>query len=156
MTLTERDIARFRAKITATPQGECWPWGSYKDTCGYGKFKIGQKQHMAHRISYLIAIGPIPKWATVLRHSCDNPGCVNPAHLQPGTQKDNAADRKARGREGKHQGELNGRSIVHASDIEEIRRSVSAGTRQTAIAKEYGITKQAVWRIVHNVTWSHL
>lgn len=51
----------------------------------------------AHRVSYALANGTLPK-ASVVRHTCDNPPCVNPAHLLAGTQKENMADRKARKR----------------------------------------------------------
>ena len=51
----------------------------------------------AHRVSYEMANGPIPD-GLIIRHKCDNPNCVNPKHLESGTQKDNMLDASFRGR----------------------------------------------------------
>lgn len=154
--LTDKDKQRFLIKMPERPAGQCWQWGSYKDQCGYGKFKICGKHYMAHRIAYQLFVGPVPRWATVLRHSCDNPSCVNPAHLQPGTQKDNARDRKVRGREGKHHGELNGRRVIPEAAIALIRARHKGGEKYKEIAAEFGVTPQNIYRIVHRKTWKHV
>lgn len=52
---------------------------------------------LAHRVSYELHHGPIPQGALIL-HSCDNPGCVNPAHLRAGTQSENILEAFAKGR----------------------------------------------------------
>jgi hypothetical protein len=77
----------------------CWEWTGGKSD-GYGQLcdEYGRKVR-AHRYSYTIHHGPIPS-GRVVRHTCDNPGCVNPSHLLLGTQLDNAADRDVRGRNG--------------------------------------------------------
>lgn len=156
MLTRDTDIRRFMSKIPERPDGRCWLWQSYKDTCGYGKFKINGKHHMAHRLSYSHFMGPIPDWATVIRHCCDNPSCVNPAHLLPGTQKDNVADREMRGRGASHVGELNGRVVISKEHIPIIRARIAAGERLRVVADEFCVTKQNIWRIVHRRTWAHV
>lgn len=59
--------------------------------------RSGQKTTIgAHRVSYEHFIGPIPAGA-IIRHFCDNPLCINPTHLEPGTQADNMRDLQERG-----------------------------------------------------------
>src|SRR5262245_2534708 len=85
----------------------CWEWTGAKHVFGYGQ--IGGPEWgtplLAHRVAYAFAHGPIPK-GKVVRHKCDNPGCVNPYHLELGTSRDNARDawRRGRGRFGRARG----------------------------------------------------
>lgn len=77
--------------------GECWLWTGCRDDQGYGRTWADGKSTNTHRLAYRLAHGEIPESAYVL-HSCDNPPCVNPAHLRIGTQLDNMRDRSERGR----------------------------------------------------------
>lgn len=84
---------------TVTPRG-CWEWSGSRNADGYGIFtatRLGLANARAHRLLYELAVGPIPE-GLLLRHSCDNPPCVNPDHLIPGTQDDNMKDMVERGR----------------------------------------------------------
>jgi hypothetical protein len=74
--------------------GPCWIWTGPHDRKGYG----GWRGHaLAHRHSWQIANGPLSDDLMVCHH-CDNPPCVNPGHLYPGTAADNARDAVERGR----------------------------------------------------------
>lgn len=75
----------------------CWLWTGCKDWAGYGVFSYALKRVSAHRMVWKIANGDIPS-GMVIRHKCDNPGCVNPKHLELGTYRDNSLDMIARGR----------------------------------------------------------
>ncbi len=81
--------------------GECWLWIKATDRDGYGVTSTkNKKQVRAHRVSWEIHFGPIPDGLCVL-HNCpggDNPTCVRPSHLWLGTNDQNMADRKAKGR----------------------------------------------------------
>ena len=90
---------RFWSKVDKTPglgNGECWEWrGSVHR--GYGATAIkGIGNQGAHRAAWFYTYGTLP--VMILLHSCDNPPCVNPAHLREGTHQDNADDKMDRGR----------------------------------------------------------
>lgn len=90
---------RFLDKVAIPddPDG-CWEWQGNKHRQGYGFFKVGDKNMLAHRVSYVMfhegALTPDIK----LLHKCDNPGCVHPLHLSEGTHSDNMQDMVAKGR----------------------------------------------------------
>lgn len=75
---------------------KCWPWLGYRNKQDYGVIRR-PSQELAHRVSYALHNGTIQSGA-VIRHSCDNPPCVNPSHLLIGTQADNVADMVAKQR----------------------------------------------------------
>ena len=75
----------------------CWEWQAYKMSDGYGVINIKGNTVLAHRYSYLMFNGKLTE-GLVVRHTCDNPGCVNPNHLRLGTIADNVKDCVDRGR----------------------------------------------------------
>lgn len=95
-------LSSFMDKIEKTKT--CWIWKAASTGFGYGSFR----NKMAHRESYELFIGEIPKNLWVL-HRCDNPPCVNPKHLFLGTLQDNITDMVRKGRSN-HGGKHNGNS----------------------------------------------
>lgn len=91
-------IERFLSFVDKKSETECWNWTGAK-ALGYGILAKGWKQtpYKACRLSYELFVGPIPN-GLYIRHKCDNPACVNPNHLEPGTQKQNMQDASKRGR----------------------------------------------------------
>jgi hypothetical protein len=92
---------RFWSKVDKTPghgpNGDCWAWkGTMMGL--YGAFAVSGKNTGAHRFSYALANGPIASSKLFVCHRCDNPTCVNPAHLFLGEHQDNVADKVAKGR----------------------------------------------------------
>jgi hypothetical protein len=86
---------RFWAKVRQTEY--CWLWTGSANRKGYGNFwpvshrRPGSRTMLAHRFSWELHFGPIPRGLFVL-HECDNPFCVRPDHLFLGTQVDNMRD----------------------------------------------------------------
>jgi hypothetical protein len=96
MEITSDVIKRFYEKVRIEGVGDCWEWTAGKST-GYGVIKVDGRSRKAHRVSYLIHNGELPREMLVC-HKCDNPPCVNPAHLFLGTYQDNAQDKVNKGR----------------------------------------------------------
>ncbi len=90
---------RFWAKVDRRGPNECWPWlGSRIPKDGRGIFWNGERQESAPRAAFRIATGQAAPADKLVCHTCDNPPCVNPAHLWLGTARDNTLDAKAKGR----------------------------------------------------------
>lgn len=97
--LTDKDKARFWRKVEKRGPDECWPWKAAHLPTGYGLFHFGQDRTVvATRVSFFLATGEDPVGFQV-QHACDNPPCVNPAHLKKGTPWDNTLDMWDRNRE---------------------------------------------------------
>lgn len=89
---------RFEAKFVRGRMTECWPWrAASSGYFGYGRIRVRDVLVQAHRLAYELYVGPLPE-GKVLLHVCDNPPCVNPTHLIPGTRSDNNQDTHDKGR----------------------------------------------------------
>lgn len=92
--------ARFRSKIDASVGPDaCHIWTGTKNKAGYGAASLAGQFVLAHRLSHALATGDAT--AQVVMHTCDNPSCVNPAHLRSGSHMENMADMRAKGRSAK-------------------------------------------------------
>lgn len=141
---------RFESKFEKTDG--CWNWLFGKTWVGYGKFFVNGKTLHAHRYAYELYVGPIPVGMDIL-HSCDNRACVNPAHLRPGTHKENMDERDRKGRGNPPVG-------VRASTSKLTEDQVTAifhdKRTQQVIAAEYGIYQSLVSKIKNGERWAHL
>ena len=138
------DEERFWAFVRKSDS--CWVWTGDVVQGGYGRFQMHGTKVLAHRMSYEIAFGAFDASLKVL-HRCDNPPCVNPAHLWLGTAKDNALDAMAKGRLSYGGGKL-------TPDIVRSIRTSQAPARELASA--LGITVTTVYDIRRGKTWRNL
>ena len=158
-TKTEPD--RFWAMVDMA--GDCWTWTGSVNAWGYGAFMpYRARTHVAaHRYSWVLHNGPIPDGLCVL-HRCDNPPCVNPAHLYVGTHKNNSDDKRAKGRDFHPLGEDHAMSKLRDCDVLRIRelysfRGVGDGKMSgVALSREYGVTPETIYAIIQRRNWTHI
>ncbi len=144
---------RFWSKVQKS-EG-CWLWTGAKDPNGYGRFSVGRRMRLSHRIAYELTTGePIASGMNAC-HRCDNPSCVNPAHLFIGTQADNVHDMQAKGRTGYSgsRGSKHPMAKLTESDVVAIRADKRS---QTAIAADYGVSQSAIHLIKSRKEWKHV
>lgn len=85
----QRLPSKFWAKARLNPVTGCWEWTAYLNKKGYGSFGPFRGVKLAHRVSYEALVGPIPE-PLVIDHLCRVRNCVNPAHMEPVTSRENS------------------------------------------------------------------
>lgn len=170
----------------ADRSGDCWLWIAGIGTDGYGKFWIDGKTRHAHAVAYELTYGPLPPGYMACHNcpDGDNPLCVNPAHLFAGTHLDNSRDMVKKGRaatgdrhpshlypervargerhgsqthpEALRRGSRHGMAKLTEAVVLDIRARAAAGERQSALAREYGVTPTTVSFVVKRKVWAHV
>lgn len=145
----------------------CWQWVKCKSTHGYGIFKNlervtkGKKNVLAHRASFIIFKGEIPKGKFIC-HSCDSPACCNPDHLWIGSCKENVRDALKKNRlylQGlTFRLPKGGKSPASKLEpyLQEIRERICRKERIAEIAEFYNVTPQAIYSIKNGLTWKDI
>lgn len=142
----------FWAKVAVSDDpNACWEWQASLSG-GYGRFGFWGRGALAHRVAYFFTHGEVPDGALVC-HSCDNPRCVNPAHLFLGTHKDNSDDKFRKGRDRKACGEANSKAKLTSDDVRAIRASPDI---QIVLAARYGVSQSQISAIRRGANWSHV
>jgi hypothetical protein len=115
----------------------CWTWKGARGRFGYGQISVCGRAQLAHRVAYELHTGPIPDGMFVCHH-CDNPGCVNPAHLFLGFVR---------------RGEHHPSAKLTSAAVADIRERLSRGEQQTCIARLHGISASQVTLIKQGESW---
>ena len=132
----------------------CWVWCGPLTGKGYGQIYDSRvkRGRTTHRISYEVHTGPIPAGKMVL-HECDNPACVNPAHLTLGDNAKNMQDMISRGRGNKARGVKVGTSKLTPEAIAVIRKS-SISRKELAVM--FGVSAGTIYRARAGKSWGHV
>jgi len=149
----------FMQKVRIDEETGCWEWQGAKDRNGYGVVMWQGKLRRAHRQSYEWENGELPKEIYAC-HQCDNRGCVNPDHIQPGSPSDNLKEAHDRGRHPrrsrKGSGEQSGTNVLTEAQVLEIRRQRREGRAYPSLAEEYGVSEATARYVAEGKRWAHL
>lgn len=166
--MNDKDIERFWSKVnkfggrSAEVSTNCWEWTGNQNGLGYGKFYTNGKHRRVHRVAWELVHGDIPPGegyhGTCVMHLCNNQLCVNPDHLQLGSQAENMTYRNVLGRTrgGGPAGEECGMAKLTNANVLEIRSLLKQKVFACEIAKRFGVSPGTISHIKTGHTWSHL
>jgi hypothetical protein len=148
---------RFWDKVDKTKN--CWEWKG-TTRLGYGVIWRDKKWYPAHRLSWEMHCGDIPKKLFICHH-CDNRKCVRPDHLFLGNQKDNMQDAFSKNRmvlpSVRAQGEKHGNVKLTEKQVLEIRKLyVPERFGYRKLAKKFGVAISTIKNIINKITWKHI
>lgn len=165
-------VEKFWSAVEKRQDG-CWAWTKGKNSTGYGVLYGQLGAVLAHRFSYELHKGPIPRNLFVC-HTCDNPECVNPDHLFAGTARDNVRDCMSKGRKptppvfygddhylrrNPHlakRGEQIGTSKLTTPAVVSLLKDRAKGHSFGKLARAYGLDKSTVQDICAGRRWRHV
>ena len=142
--------ARFLKHVDKNGENGCWLWTA-STQMGYGIFGVDGSSKLTHRIAYELWKEAIPD-GLCIRHKCDIPACVNPAHLEVGTHQDNMDDMTRAGRQAR--GEKHGNAKLTKEQVFDIRSR--KGQTQRELAKEFGVSNQTISFIQRRINWKDI
>jgi hypothetical protein len=148
----------FERNLDKTSIGDCWLWKGAQHGTGYGVVCYDGRTTLAHRVSWEIHFGPIPKHNSYhgmcVLHKCDNRACVNPNHLFLGTQDDNMKDMRSKNRDVSADRSRTVFKLTPAK-VMEIRQDLLDGKLSLrGIGRKHGVTHNSIWLIKVGKQWS--
>lgn len=148
--------SRFYSLMDYSVSGDqCWEWQGKVFSNGYGCFRVGNDEFLAHRVAYALYHDANID-GLVICHRCDNRKCCNPKHLFAGTQQENMRDMVNKGRANPAKGEQSGKAKLTDVDVRAIRQFAADGILQGTIAALYGVSPKQVSVIVSRKQWAHI
>jgi hypothetical protein len=152
--------SRYWQRVNKDSENGCWNWTGSVIPGGYGHFYYNNKSIYVHRISYAwhhpMTLDLFNNSKVCVCHSCDNPRCVNPAHLWLGSHADNMRDKREKGRATR--GESSPCSKLTELQVLEIRQRYNKKAKITTVqlSKEYGVGNSVIWNILNRKIWKHI
>lgn len=149
----EHALKRFEANYVPVTESGCWLWtGSSRK--GYGRLRYQSKMLGAHRFSYLMFKGEIPKGLFVC-HRCDVTECVNPDHLFLGTNSENLKDAFNKGRLSSKKGILNNANKYTTEQIASFKKVLADNPSKSVayLANRLSIPRTTLSALKHNYRW---
>jgi hypothetical protein len=146
---------RFWQKVDCTAGlFACWIWlGSVGgNTIKYGRISYNGRVIGAHWVAWILHGGTIPEGMEIM-HTCDNPLCVNPAHLKVGTHHENMLDRKYKNRGNHPTGERHPKAKLTIEQVEEIRALCRKGYTDKELGEIYDVTHASIYAIRNGINW---
>lgn len=132
------------------PVTGCRLWdGHINKPGGYGRISYRGRLWRAHRLAYTLLWSKIPEGMDLM-HSCDNPLCINPHHLRPGTHAENIAESYSKGRKTVAQGPNHPRFRFSEDQAKEVIESTKP---VSVIADRLGVSKSTIYRLKNGTTW---
>lgn len=138
---------RLLSRISVDASG-CFNWTGGLTQSGYGRIMVSGRQMLAHRLSYeAFREKKVPDGLFVCHH-CDNRKCVNPAHLFPGTPKQNTQD--AVNKDRLCRGERHHEAKISDEQVAEMRRLYEGGMTKAQVARQFGVSHEHGWDLITN------
>jgi hypothetical protein len=165
-------IAERLERYTSRPvDTDCWLWTGSRNRDGYGKFQVCGRDSPTKApwtavvtwVAWFVHRGVWPTKGQEVLHSCDNPPCINPAHLRLGTHQDNMDDMMSKTRSAGARHTWNGgvKNPEHAHKarlnwerVGLIRQQFATGRyTQAVLARDNNVSEGAIFCVVHHRTW---
>ena len=142
----KKEIIKKRFENYIIKKDGCWEWKIAK-VQGYGVFKFNRKMYKAHRISWELHFGEIPKDKFVL-HKCNNKECSNPDHLYLGSYIENRIDLANSG--------TSKQKLLNKDQIIKIKKLLNIGVPCNRISKDFNIRYATILSLKKGKTWKEI
>lgn len=160
LSLPVEEITRYKDKFFSRVRitgDDCWNYRAV-DQRGYGLIPVRLNDDewpkvKAHRLAWVLTHNQKIPAGMVICHRCDNPACINPAHLFIGTQKDNVADMMAKGRAVFYMSREDRPTKITEQDVRDIRQR---NTPHRTEAERYGLSYTYIYNIRAGLKWKHV
>lgn len=156
MKISKSVHVRFWKYVQKKAHHDCWIWiGSLTVRGGYGQLNDKGKLLKAHRLSFQIHNGHIPKGLFIC-HRCNVPACCNPQHLYAGTAKQNWDDTIDAGTRFVPNGAKGEKHHDAKLNIKQVKYILASSETGVGLAKKFGVTPQSISRIRKGLSWKNI